>query len=82
MSKYRVTEILDVAPIDLLSALNSAEPFQVPDELIPAAAKAQAMDFKFHWVSERGPPEKMRMTSGIKLEPTVCNMSNPLQSRA
>jgi len=42
----------------------------MPDELVPAHLKAQAVDLKFHWVSEAGPATPSRLTSGIALVPT------------
>jgi hypothetical protein len=73
----RTTEILDVAPMDMFSSLSIDEDFLIPRDLdmpaevMPPEARAQKMDFKFHWVSEAGPPTLMKFTSGIQMLPTV-----------
>jgi transcriptional regulator GlxA family with amidase domain len=66
----RTTEILDVAPIDALSSISKKTLAEVPEELLPSAFTSQALDFEFHWVSEAGPSEISRLTSGISLVPT------------
>ena len=60
------TEILDVAPIDLLHGLNKkfAAVLPISDEL-----KAKALDIEFHWVTEKG--EAAKLTAGISLNATV-----------
>ncbi|KAK4168406.1 class I glutamine amidotransferase-like protein [Cladorrhinum sp. PSN259] len=66
-----VTEILDVAPIDMIHGLtkNFVEP--LPDHLVSPNLKAQALEaVHFHWVSEAGPSVASRLTSGISLIPT------------
>lgn len=59
-------EILDVAPIDLLHGVGKkfVQILPIPDEL-----KAQALDIKFHWVTEKGTP--IRLTAGLMVEATV-----------
>jgi hypothetical protein len=65
---HRETEILDVAPIDLLHAMSkkfvaTLEPFY------PEGLAAQALDIEFHWVNETG--KTARLTGGVSLVPTV-----------
>ncbi|KAI8627406.1 class I glutamine amidotransferase-like protein [Xylariaceae sp. FL1651] len=64
------TEFLDVAPVDMIHALDKKfiEPF--PDAIVPPALKAEAIDFKFHWVSEAGEATPSRITSGLRILPT------------
>jgi hypothetical protein len=61
------TEILDVAPIDLLNGISKkfVNAFPLSDEL-----KAKAVDINFHWVTENGNPAKL--TANMTLEATVC----------
>jgi hypothetical protein len=61
------TEILDVAPIDLLHGLSKKfiSVLPLPDEL-----KAKALDINFHWVTEKGDPAKL--TANMTLSATVC----------
>lgn len=68
---HRVTEILDVAPVDIFHGLSKNFIDPLPDALVGQEHKAQAMDFQFHWVSEAGPSEHAKLTSGISLKPTV-----------
>ncbi|ETI25113.1 hypothetical protein G647_04485 [Cladophialophora carrionii CBS 160.54] len=61
------TEVLDVAPIDLLHSMSkkfvaALEPFY------PGDIAAQALDIEFHWVNETGKTAKL--TGGISLVPT------------
>lgn len=63
---YRVTEILDVAPIDLIHGLTKEFANELP---LPDAIKAQAVDIEFHWVNEKGGPA--RLTSNVTLQATV-----------
>ncbi|CAG9940584.1 unnamed protein product [Clonostachys rosea f. rosea IK726] len=72
-----VTEILDVAPIDFFSGLGQVFANEFPDEIVSPKVKAQAIDFRFHWVSESGPAKPMKLTSGITLEPTDSFESAP-----
>lgn len=60
------TEILDVAPIDLLHAMTKRfiSILPVSDEL-----KEKALDIDFHWVTEDGGPAKL--TANITMEATV-----------
>jgi hypothetical protein len=61
-----VTEILDVAPIDLLHGLSKrfVDALPLSDEL-----RAKALDIDFHWVTEKGTPAKL--TANITLQATV-----------
>lgn len=63
------TEILDVAPIDLLNALTAKWNDVLPTEMVPDAARKEIMDIEFHWVNESGKPADL--TAGIKMMPTV-----------
>jgi len=64
------TEILDIAPIDLIHGMARGEFVQnFPDEIIPPNLKAQALDTKFHWINETGKPAKL--TGGMNVEVTV-----------
>ena len=63
----RETEILDVAPIDLLNGMSREFMRVLP---LPDAIKAKALDVEFHWVNETG--EAARLTSGISMNATVC----------
>lgn len=62
------TEILDVAPIDMMHGLSKKFLDTFPPGMLPAATAAQALDLEFHWVSETNDP--IRLTSGIKMLPT------------
>lgn len=69
----RETEILDVAPIELIHSISKYFVQQIPDALVTPEIKpltAQAVEFVFHWVSEAGPSKPSRLTSGIQLLPT------------
>lgn len=50
-----------------MSKKNAAE---FPEDWVSPAFTSQAHDFEFHWVSEAGPSEVSRLTSGISLVPT------------
>jgi hypothetical protein len=65
------TEILDVAPIDLLHGLSTKFISVLPlsDEL-----KAKALDINFHWVTEKGEPANL--TAKIKIPATVRDLSH------
>lgn len=60
------TEILDVAPIDMLNGMskNFLHILPVPDEI-----KARALDIEFHWVTENG--RAAPLTSDMRLNATV-----------
>jgi hypothetical protein len=60
------TEILDVAPIDLLHGISKkfVDAYPLSEEL-----KAKALDINFHWVTETGAAAKL--TSNITMEATV-----------
>ncbi|KAH6897384.1 class I glutamine amidotransferase-like protein [Thelonectria olida] len=63
------TEVLDVAPIDLLHGLDRKFIDTFPDFVLSPELKAQGFDFDFHWVSETGKSPSL-LTSGIQLVPT------------
>ncbi|UKZ75801.1 hypothetical protein TrVFT333_003495 [Trichoderma virens FT-333] len=64
-----VTEMLDVGPVDLLSAISSSLMKHMPDEIIPPEFKNQAIDFDFHWVSESGKTPSL-LSSNLSVIPT------------
>ncbi|KIY03035.1 uncharacterized protein Z520_01501 [Fonsecaea multimorphosa CBS 102226] len=61
------TEILDVAPIDLLNAV-SKNFVQTVEQFGPDGIAAQALDIEIHWVNETGKTAKL--TGGLSLQPT------------
>ncbi|KAF2429100.1 class I glutamine amidotransferase-like protein [Tothia fuscella] len=63
------TEILDVAPIDLLGAASKEFTEMWSDELLPPALKKQSIEFEYHWVTESGKDPAL-LTSGIRMLPT------------
>jgi hypothetical protein len=67
---YRETEILDVAPIDLLNGSSRDFVNNLSDRLVSPEMKQQAFDLEFHWVTENV-NNPARMTSGIRIMPTV-----------
>lgn len=71
---FRETEILDVAPVDILHCFGKHFIGSMPDEWTSKELKAQALDFKFHWVSETGKENNSHLTSNISLAPTVCKI--------
>jgi hypothetical protein len=60
------TEILDVAPIDLLHGISKKFVNAIP---LSEELKAKALDINFHWVTENGTAAKL--TSNITMEATV-----------
>ena len=69
---HSVTELMDVAPIDMLHGLTKTFLDPVPDALVPPDLKSQALEkVHFHWVSEAGPSVPSRLTSGLSIIPTV-----------
>ncbi|KAM3486007.1 hypothetical protein MY3957_009844 [Beauveria namnaoensis] len=50
-----LTELIDVAPIELLSHVSHKFVDPLPEAVVPNHIKQQAHDFQFHWVSEEGP---------------------------
>jgi hypothetical protein len=61
-----VTEILDVAPLDMLGCIGKefAEIGQLSEEL-----RAKCPDVNFHWITEKG--ENAKMTGGMTIVATV-----------
>ena len=62
----RETEILDVAPMDMVHGFTKHVMKDIP---FPDHIKAQGMDIEFHWVNEKG--GQARLTSGVKMQATV-----------
>ncbi|KIW28101.1 uncharacterized protein PV07_07786 [Cladophialophora immunda] len=61
------TELLDVAPIDLLYSV-SKNYVQTLEEFAPEGMAAQALDIEFHWVNQTG--KTARLTGGVSIQPT------------
>ncbi|KAL7908169.1 class I glutamine amidotransferase-like protein [Trichoderma velutinum] len=64
-----VTEMLDVGPVDLLSAISTSFVKHMPDFIMPPELKDQSIDFDFHWVSETGKTPSL-LTSNLSVVPT------------
>ncbi|KAF2482397.1 class I glutamine amidotransferase-like protein [Neohortaea acidophila] len=60
-----ITEILDVAPIDLIHGMTPELIAPLP---LPEPMKAQALDLAFFWITEHGKPA--RMSSGATMQAT------------
>lgn len=69
------TEVLDIAPIDLLNGMSKPIIAEFPSELISDEIKAQGLDMEFHWVNESG--KTASLTSGLNIQPTVSLLSSP-----
>ncbi|KAL8400846.1 hypothetical protein RB594_001028 [Gaeumannomyces avenae] len=66
-----ITEILDVAPIDVLHGMCAEFNKDWPEEFLPASLKKQSLDMEFIWVSEHGSAKgPMRMTSNLNIVAT------------
>ncbi|KAH7040081.1 class I glutamine amidotransferase-like protein [Microdochium trichocladiopsis] len=63
-----ITEILDVAPLDLFSGLSKRFVMDIPEAFLPQCHKDEALDIEFHWVSASG--GAMELTAGVKLQTT------------
>ncbi|EJP63764.1 DJ-1/PfpI family protein [Beauveria bassiana ARSEF 2860] len=50
-----LTELIDVAPIELLTHVSHKFVDPLPEAVVPNHIKQQAHEFQFHWVSEEGP---------------------------
>jgi len=66
----RVTELLDVAPLDFFSALDKHLVGPLPETIVDSRLKLQALDIQYHWVSQAGPGVPSMLTAGISLNPT------------
>ncbi|KAG9231389.1 class I glutamine amidotransferase-like protein [Amylocarpus encephaloides] len=62
------TEVLDLAPIDLLNGMTLDFIGDFPPEVMPDEIKAKAVDMEFHWVNETG--ETAKLTAGLNILPT------------
>jgi hypothetical protein len=65
----RETEILDVAPIDLLHVVSKEFIARFSDELVSPEMKAQGLDIEFHWVNQTKKPGML--TGALQIQPTV-----------
>lgn len=63
------TEVLDLAPIDLLNGMDKTGIKGFPSELVSDEIKAHGLDMEFHWVNESG--KTASLTSGLNIQPTV-----------
>ncbi|KAG5978954.1 hypothetical protein E4U55_005723 [Claviceps digitariae] len=63
-------ELLDVAPVDIIAGMSKTFTKDLPDALMPAMMKEQALDMDFFWVSETGPAGRNELTSGLSITPT------------
>lgn len=68
----KVTELLDVGPVDLLSAISTSFVNHMPDHIMPPEFRIQAIDFDFHWVSETGKTPGL-LSSNLSVVPTVAS---------
>ncbi|KAI0544134.1 class I glutamine amidotransferase-like protein [Xylaria curta] len=65
------TELLDIAPVDMIHGLSRHFIKTLPDDLGPAGFKEGAIDMQFHWVTEDGPSNTPgNFTSGLRVVPT------------
>lgn len=71
LTPNRTTELLDVAPIDYLHALDKKFLGSLGDLFSPDE-KAAGLDFAFHWVAETD-KSLCKLTAGVQLVPTVKN---------
>lgn len=62
---------MDVAPVDIFNGISKEFVEIMPPEMVTEEIRAQAIDFKFHWISEAGPGTLSPLTSGLRIEPTV-----------
>ncbi|KIW17679.1 hypothetical protein PV08_04874 [Exophiala spinifera] len=65
---FRITELLDIAVVDLLSGLDKSIAATFPDALMPPHVKAHALDVETHWVNQSG--KTARLSGNISLQPT------------
>lgn len=63
------TEILDIAPVDVFTAMTPEALSVFPPGVIPEEMKTQAIETKFIYVNETGKPAKL--TSGMSVNVTV-----------
>lgn len=66
-----MTELLGIAPVGMLHGLSKDFVESFLDELLAPSLKAQAVDFKFHWVSEAGEAAHSRLSGGMSILPMV-----------
>ncbi|KAI0202871.1 class I glutamine amidotransferase-like protein [Astrocystis sublimbata] len=64
------TELLDIAPVDMISALTRRFVDSLPDDLGPPGFKDGALDIEVHWVTEDGPSVPAKLTAGMRVVPT------------
>lgn len=67
--RHSETEMLDVAPVDLLHGLSKDFSKDLDENVLSPELKSQALDMQFHWVNETG--KMAKLTGGINLQPTV-----------
>lgn len=72
---FRETEILDVAPIDLINGMSNHFIHDLP---LPDTLKSQALDVSIHWINEKG--DEAKMTSGLTIDCTVSWLLSTTES--
>ncbi|KAI0908781.1 class I glutamine amidotransferase-like protein [Ustulina deusta] len=64
------TELIDVAPVDMLHGFSRHFVKTFPDALGPPGFKDGAVDFNFLWVTEAGEATPAKLTGGLRILPT------------
>jgi hypothetical protein len=64
-----VTEILDVAPVDIFNAISNHFIQNFPAQMLTDKMRETAIDTEIFWVNETGAPAKL--TAGATVTPTV-----------
>ncbi|KAK4198585.1 class I glutamine amidotransferase-like protein [Triangularia verruculosa] len=73
-----LTELLDVAPMDLFHGLTPKFLQPLPDGFVAPHLKQQAIDMEFHWVTETGKvPSTNNVTVGATIVPTDSFVTCP-----
>lgn len=67
----RETELLDVAPIDLLHGMSKCFADDMPDFFMSSEVRDQCLDAEYIWVSETGSSGQNSLTTSMKITPTV-----------
>jgi hypothetical protein len=70
----RVTELLDIAPIDFFTGMHKDFISNIPEESLPKELYKQALDIDLHWVNENGGPAKL--TGGLTVQATVSSCAH------
>lgn len=71
------TEVLDVAPIDVIHGIYTKFIEDWPEQVLPSALKKESLDMQFIWVSEHGAANgPMRLTSNMNIVATASISSS------